>query len=432
MLPKYQGQSDALIRQQYAVVLAGIMFLGLCAQSRGQDTEDFEARVFAEGLDQPIALAIGPDGRTFVAQRGGLIRVIANGAVDEEPWAQLDVFEFAECGLSGIVLDPDFSDNGYLYAMACVSDHEQQIIRLTDTDGRGLQPVVLKGNLPTQGGIHNGGCVRIGGDGKLYFSIGDLDIPQNAQQVQTLSGKISRINLDGSIPADNPFVTPTGTKRAVFALGFRNPFRFCFSQDGRLITGDVGSMNEPRREEINIVEAAGNYGWPDAEGFQDANAAPGYTDPILAYSEEGAAISGIVSYHGGQFPEEFTGDLFHLDFVSQALFRVRLDGGHVVGHTKILGVSGGPVDLAVSNQGTLFYTELFTGRVMEVLHKQGEQLPAPSSDGSVIPTADVARAPGSPCGLDAGVAVLINLWLLQARLSNHRRGSRRAIGMASR
>src|SRR5690606_15598963 len=144
-----------------------------------------------------------------------------------------------------------------------------------------------------------------------------------------------------------------------------------FAPDGRLFVMDVGSNDAPRREEINLVAAGDNLGWPLFEGSHPDAAAAGYVQPIYEYVDKGSSIAGCVYYDGGQFPEEFQGNLFHLDYTSHGLFRVILDGDRVVDHLLLVRGEGGPVDLALMLDGSLAYCELFSGRIRQVRYIGG-------------------------------------------------------------
>lgn len=337
------------------------------ANAQSNATGDFAIEVYAEGLNQPIALAWAPDGRLFIAEREGTIRIVQDGILLDEPFAQPEVYPEGEGGLLGLALSPDFANNGHVFAFATVSEKEQRILRWTDANNVGQSETVIRGNLPTTGTVHNGGCIRFAPDGTLYFSIGDIGQPENSQQIQSLAGKISRITPDGSAPADNPFVTPTGAARVVFASGFRNPFRFCFDATGRLFVMDVGSSGDAQREEINLVRPGRNYGWPEVEGFSETATADGFENPALAYFEEGSSISGCVFYESDRFPAQYAGNLFHIDFVTQAIFRAVPSGDEIVTHEHFIDLENGPVDLALGHDGNLYYTELFSGRIMRVV-----------------------------------------------------------------
>jgi len=387
-------------RYAYIAVLAGLMTTTAFADEQVPDgftLREVIADGHAEGLAQPTTLAFAPDGRLFVAEREGAIRVIADGVLQTEPFAEIEVYTLGECGLLGLAIDPDFLRTRFIYVFATVSHQEQQIIRLRDENGVGVDPTIIRANLPTNGASHNGGCLRFGPDGRLYFAIGDTGQPELAQQMHTFAGKICRIEPSGEVPADNPFRTPTGAPRAVYALGFRNPFRFCFAPDGRLFAGDVGSSGDGRREELNLVAPGQNFGWPETEGFGPEEEDTGFTNPLLAYHEEGASIAGCAYYSAGAFPAAYHDGLFHLDFVSQRLYHVRLDGDEAAAHTFVAQLDGGPVDLIAGADGALYYAEIYSGRVMRLqfgADQAGDNPSAPSDD-------DAYGDRPSPCG--AGV-----------------------------
>lgn len=326
----------------------------------------FSVETVASGLRTPVSLAFAPDGRMFVAQHDGTVRVFGHGLEYSAPFAQIAVFEYSESGLSGMALDPDFAVNHFVYFFATISDHEQQIIRYTDVLGVGADPVVVRGSLPTVGANHNGGGLGFGPDGYLYFSVGDNETGVLAQEFTTLAGKISRISRDGAAPDDNPFTTATGVRRSIWALGFRNPFRFTFAPDGRMFVLDVGSEDPLRREEVNLVRAADNGGWPIVEGEFDADAHPNFLKPLYAYKDHGSAPSGICYYTGSQFPAEYRGSLFYLDFVSNRIFRITLSGDELVQHDEFFRGAGGLVDLIQGPDGCLYFCQYIRGRVQRI------------------------------------------------------------------
>ncbi|MFN0137949.1 MAG: PQQ-dependent sugar dehydrogenase [Phycisphaerae bacterium] len=377
---------------------------------------------FATGLKEPVAIEFAPDGRLFIAEVGGKVRVAsADGVVDPAPVASIEVFTANENGLLGLALDPDFATNGYIYVFATIDPKEQQILRMIDPAKRqseaDAQPFVLRDHLPTRGEFHSGGGLEIGPDKKLYFGIGDNLVRENSQDMNTLAGKISRINLDGTTPSDNPFKTASGSPRAVYALGLRNPFRFCFAPDGRLFAMDVGSDNEERREEINLIRPGDNCGWPLFEGKQSEPIDPAYVDPIFDYHDGGAAPVGCVFYTGDGLPEEYVGILFHLEFVLGRLYRTVLDGDTVINHTTLLESEGGPVDLTVGPDGALYYSELYTGEIKRLgppatsVAGNGVSEPSVDADSST----DEVVQPASLCGFGAWLSSLAVVGLAARR-----------------
>lgn len=386
---------------------ASALLLAACpiAAAQSESTSgDFTISTVAEGLELPTAIAAAPDGRLFVAEKNGRIRIIRDGVVQAPPFAEIEVFDALETGLLGLALDPDFAANRYVYAFASVSNEEQRILRFSDRDGVGAGPIVIKANLPC-GSEHAGGGLEFGPDGMLYFSIGDVGVGDDAQSPSTLAGKLCRVAPDGSVPRDNPLATPTGAPSAIYALGFRNPFRFCFAPDGRAFVMDVGSDNQRRREEINIVRAGDNCGWPLAEGPDPAAESLGFTNPAYAYFEEGSAITGALFYDSGQWPEPYRGSLFHLEFVLNRLYRLQLDGDRAVRHELFLQLEGGPTDLAQDVDGTILYCELYTGRVRRIRYvgPLPPALPAsaPPADSAVNGDAGDSRGDGGGSNEDS-------------------------------
>lgn len=359
-------------------VIAAAALLSPAIVAADWSADDFQIEGVAAGLEKPVALAVAPDGRIFVTEQAGRVRLIVPGSgLLADPFAELPVHEAQESGLLGIALDPDFAENGHVYVLATVTNDEQQIIRLTASGDVAVDPVVIRDQLPSAGSIHNGGGLKFGPDGRLYFTIGDNGQPGAAQDPFDLRGKLCRINIDGTTPTDNPFATPTGAPSAVFALGLRNPFRFTFAPDGRAFVLDVGSSGDQRREEINIAYAGDNFGWPAVEGFAANGAlAATYKDPAYAYSEQGSAVTGAVYYTGHQLPARVVGDLLHLEFVLNRLYRLELAGDTVVTHELLVEVSGGPTDLAQDTDGSLLYCAYFDGAVKRIRYV-GPEAPAP-------------------------------------------------------
>lgn len=359
--------------------------------------QEFALSTVVGGLERPVALAVAPDGRIFVSEQGGKLRIVENGLLLEQPFLELDVLDDGESGLIGVALDPEFSQNGYVYVFVTVDETEQQIIRYTDNNNQASAATVIRSGLPTNGRFHNGGAIAFGPDGKLFFTVGDTGEPSASQSLNTLAGKVCRINADGTVPNDNPFTTPTGAPSAIFALGFRNPFRMTIAPDGRVFVADVGSSGDQRREELNIVYAGENYGWPEVEGFGTSQQAEQFRDPVFAYSELGQAATGVVFYTGTAFPTRFHNNLFQLEWVLNRLFRLVLDGDALVSDELILEIEGGPVELIQDLDGSLLVTQYFSGTVGRVTYigePDDPNNPETGPDTDLLPT-----TPALPCGL---------------------------------
>lgn len=288
----------------------------------------FTETLFASGLVNPTAMAVAADGRVFVAEQGGTVRVVQNGVAQPAPFATLAVDSSGfETGLVGIAVDPNFAANGFVYVYYTVpgAPAHNRVSRFTasgNTAVPGSEFVVLELDPLVGGKTHNGGALQFGADGKLYVAVGDNGNGATAQSLTTRFGKILRINADGTIPADNPTtidglgIVPDGPTRAIWAAGLRNPFTFAFGDSGEMFINDVG---QGLFEEVNAGEAGANYGWPATEGSFDPVAFPDFTNPVYAYGHndphpfDGKAIIGGVVSDSTAFPAEYSGDYFFSD-----------------------------------------------------------------------------------------------------------------------
>src|SRR4051812_15908518 len=247
--------------------LAMVFASALCLSSASAATlpAGFMETQVAGGLNNPTAMAFAPDGRIFVCEQGGQLRVVKNNALLAAPFLTVTVDSAGERGLLGITFDPNFSTNGfvYIYYTATTPAVHNRVSRFTasrDTAVPGSEVVLLELNNLSGATNHNGGAIHFGPDGKLYIATGENANGANSQTLNNLLGKMLRINADGTIPHDNPFFsTATGNNRAIWALGLRNPYTFAFQPGtGRMFINDVG---QNLTEEINEGLAGSNYGW---------------------------------------------------------------------------------------------------------------------------------------------------------------------------
>lgn len=274
------------------------------------------------GLTAATALAVAPDGRVFVCEQTGSLRVIKGGRLLPGPFLTLAVDSQWERGLIGVALDPGFPRNGFVYVTYVAADPypHHRISRFTargDVAVPGSEKVLLRGDDQRKLGGHTpaghqGGALHFGRDGKLYVAIGEQTAREPAQRLNTFQGKLLRINPDGSIPEDNPFYRKaTGTYRAIWAIGLRNPFTFAVQPGtGRIFINDVG---DDKWEEVDEGFAGANYGWPESEGTTKD---PRFRGPIHTYpvaSIAGGAFCPEDASSG--FPREYQGKYFFMDFV---------------------------------------------------------------------------------------------------------------------
>ena len=316
-------------------------------------------------------MEIAPDGRIFVCEQGGSLRVIKNGVLLPAPFLTLSVDANGERGLLGIAFDPNFASNNFVYVYYTVSTtpRHNRISRFTangDVAVPGSETVILELNNLTPATNHNGGAIHFGPDGKLYAAVGENATRDNAQTLSNMLGKILRINSDGTIPSDNPFFnTATGNNRSIWALGLRNPFTFAFQPGtGRMFINDVG---ENTWEEINDGIAGSNYGWPNEEG---PGSNPTFRAPLFAYQHGigptvGCAIAGGAFYNPAtvRFPEIFVGKYFFADLCSGWIRVFDPASGTASGFAS--GIPQ-PVDLKVGADGSLYYLARGAGALFRV------------------------------------------------------------------
>ncbi len=361
------------------IALLAIAFLPSTRPAFGAATlpEGFTQSRVATGLEYPTAMAFAPDGRLFVAEQAGKLRVIEGGRLLDTPFVNLStkVDSSGERGLLGVAFDPAFSDNGYVYVYytkeaASSTPAHNRVVRFTASGDRavaGSEKLILRlNNLSDDALNHNGGAIHFGKDGKLYVAVGENADRDNSQSMGNLLGKMLRINKDGSIPTDNPFYNrATGKNRAIWALGLRNPYSFAVHPEtGRIFINDVG---EGAWEEINAGVAGANYGWPHHEGPESD---PRYKGPIYAYRQDttsGCAITGGAFYNpqSAQFPAGYVGDYFFADFCGGWIRHYDPETDTASRFARDVSF---PVDLQVSRGGGLYYLERGTGSVYRIGH----------------------------------------------------------------
>lgn len=229
----------------------------------------FVRTVVAEHLTGATTMAIAPDGRIFICEQTGTLRVVKNGKLLEKPFLTVKVDSSWERGLLGVAFDPAFDENHFLYAnyISLVPYPHHVISRFTangDVAIEGSEKILFEGDDQSKmpGKIkngHQGGAIHFGPDGKLYIAIGEQTSDKPAQEMNTLLGKMLRLNPDGTIPQDNPFyASATGKYRAIWCLGLRNPFCFAFQPGtGRMFINDVGGAKKRLMKEKPVRITAG-------------------------------------------------------------------------------------------------------------------------------------------------------------------------------
>ncbi|MEM2759638.1 MAG: PQQ-dependent sugar dehydrogenase [Nitrososphaerales archaeon] len=254
--------------------------------------------VIATGLRVPWAIDFATDGRMFVTERIGNVRVVVDGKLVDEPIFTKEVARVGEAGMLGLALDPDFENNHFIYVYYTYVDDNgnlwNRVVRLIEDVGKVYEEKILIDKIPGAA-IHDGGRIKFGPDGKLYVTTGDAAEPGLAQDLKSLAGKILRINADGSIPDDNPF-----SNSPIYSYGHRNPQGIAWHP----ITGEmyVTEHGPAGNDEINLIKPGLNYGWPIEQCV-----AKEFVGPLMCY-EVAIAPAGATFYSSNVLP--YRNDLF--------------------------------------------------------------------------------------------------------------------------
>ncbi len=315
----------------------------------------FQVETVVPDAEIPVALTAVDDGRIFYAELlTGAVRVIQDGVLLSEPFLTLDVATSFDVGgarglgLLGLAADPNFSENGFLYVMYTPTPNEIVVSRFEDVAGVGIDEVEI---LRQPGdGKHNGGRLVFLQDNTFLITRGDTGFKDFSQDPALVQGKILRINVDGSIPDDNPIADSP-----VYALGVRNSFGIAVHP----ITGEgFFSENGRNEDEINMLHAGGNYGWPICAG-NCISPDPQFTDPILNITPS-ICPTGMDFYSANTFPEQYRNDLFFTDCNTGQVQRIKLlpplYDKVVMLENFVPGQTMGTLDVKTGTDGMLYFT----------------------------------------------------------------------------
>jgi glucose/arabinose dehydrogenase len=410
-----------VLRRALASALS-LSFLVPAVASAATLPAGFTEAIFASGLSNPTAMQFAPDGRLFVCQQGGALRVVKDGVLLPAPFVSLTVDQNGERGLLGVAFHPNFTTTDpYVYVYYTVPGGpgvtvHNRVSRFTangDVALAGSEVPIIELDDLSGATNHNGGAIDFGPDGKLYIAVGDNANSAFAQSMSTRHGKMLRYDADGTIPADNPFyATASGENRAIWALGLRNPFTFALSAAQSVPVLMINDVGQGGWEEVNPGAAGANYGWPATEGDFDPATYPAFTRPRHAYANDSStcAITGGAFYSPANptFPAYYQNAYFFADFCGGWIRY--LDPTLVqtfplmpaVARTFATGISG-PVDLKVGSDGALYYLARGHGRIYRVTYTGQEPGPSPLGPAGVGPESQGgAAAPGR--GVTGGTA----------------------------
>ncbi len=284
----------------------------------------------AENLSIPWSIDWLPDGTILFTERIGNLRAIQDGIV-QEPLLSLGV-SGEEGGMLGVAVDPEFEKNNFIYLYYTYNEFpstSNKLVRYQMNDGMVAEDKVLMDGIPG-GPYHDGGRIQFGPDGKLYITTGDAGNPDFSQDLNSVAGKILRINSDGTIPDDNPW-----KDSPVYSIGHRNPQGIDWDEAGNLVATEHGpsGWRGVAHDEINVITPGTNYGWPDVIGDESMD---GLQNPILHTGEDTWAPSGAEFYDGEKIPQ-WSGKYFVATLRGSHLHMIDFDlqNNIVISHEKL-------------------------------------------------------------------------------------------------
>ena len=337
------------------------------------DQQSFRVETVAANLQVPWSIVWASDGRMFFTERPGRVRVYARGQLLAAPlFVVPDVEPSGESGLMSMALHPQFESNHFLYLAYAYKLESQQVrvVRYRETSSGLVDSKVIIEDIPAAR-FHAGCRLGFGPDGKLYITTGDATERGLAQRLDSLAGKTLRLNDDGSIPSDNPFVGQQNARPEIWSYGHRNAQGLAWQPATNLMFqtehGPSGFDGPGGGDEVNIVERGKNYGWPLIHHIQTKE---GMESPLLEYTPACAPGSAMF-YRGSSFPQ-FRNNFFFGCLRGERIIRVVLDGRRVVSQEDLLSGKYGRIrDVAEGPGGAIYFS---------TSNRDGRGSPAPDDD----------------------------------------------------
>jgi len=298
-------------------------------------------QILATNLEKPWAIDFADD-KIFVTEKVGRVRVIESGVLLDDPLATLRVANVFGGGLLGIVVHPAFDSNHFIYVYYTYEKDGtfwNKILRITESNNKLDAAKTIFDNIPGSA-YNNGGIIKFGPDGKLYVGTGSVsESSHGSQDIQSLEGKILRLNDDGTIPDDNPF-----SGSPVFSFGHMNPKGLSWDNRENLFVTEMGPS---KNDEINLVRSGGNYGWPE----QECSGNEEFIDPIICY-DPAIEPGGIVFYYGDKI--KLDNPLVLATLRASHIFNLEIDDEEVKSQTSILSGLGRIRDVAIGPDDHLY------------------------------------------------------------------------------
>lgn len=365
-----------MMREAMKLLLLSCVLLGAAVQGA---RAEYRVETIAEGLEHPWSLAFLPDGRMLVTERPGRLRVIENGALRAEPVAGVPpVLASGQSGLLEVVPARDFADSGVLFLSFVHGDKKANHTRIVRArfDGRQLRDVqpIFTSQPAKSGDVHAGGRMLWLPDGTLVSSVGDgFFFREEAQKLDSHMGTVIRINADGSVPRDNPFVGRAGALPEIYSYGHRHIQGMVYDAErSRLYAHEHGPRGG---DELNVIVAGRNYGWPLISYGRDYGRSlitpftrmTGMEQPLLQWTPS-IAPSGMTLYDGDLFPA-WRGHLFVSALAEESLRRVALAEGEPGQQQILLSDRGERMrDVRTGPDGALYaLTDEEQGRLLRIV-----------------------------------------------------------------
>jgi glucose/arabinose dehydrogenase len=371
LLRKGRGVKSAVVRRLSFLFVLAALLAPPAVHGATYSVPGFSDTAIAVGINQPTNFAWTPDGRMLILEKPGRVRIVVGGVL--QATAALDISASVqsgnEMGMLGVCLDSGFATNGFVYIYYTTLVPNNRISRFVMTGNAisAASEVVIRDGIDATNGNHNGGQILIGPDGKLWAAPGDSGTGGAKSQdlsPGSFNGKVLRMELDGSPAAGNPFLGDATKEPRIYAYGFRNPFRFTFRpSNNALFVADVGQSS---REEIDVVTAGGNYGWPSAEGFLGGCA--GCIPPVFDYDRTvGQSIIGGVFVTGSLYPS-IQGAYIFGDYTSSWIRFLLFDSNNAVfGTLQPLATNAeGPTTFGMGPDGAIYYAAINSGKVYRI------------------------------------------------------------------
>jgi aldose sugar dehydrogenase len=325
--------------------------------ANGASQTKFRVETVASNLEVPWAFAFLPNGNLLFTERPGRVRLIENDKLREAPvYIVPDVEPSGESGLMDVSLHPNFTSNNFVYlAYAYNSDGKKvRVVRYKFDGNTFTEPKTIIENIDAAQ-YHAGTRARFGPDGKLYITTGDATDRGLAQEMNSINGKTLRLNDDGTIPPDNPFVNQPNVRPEIWSVGHRNAQGLAWTADGAMFQtehGPSGFDGAGGGDEVNYVEKGKNYGWAEISHTETKE---GLISPLLEYTPAIAPASALI-YRGKAFPQ-FKGNLFFGNLRGENIIRVTLNGIKVTGQERLLENKFGRIrEVAESPEGYIYFS----------------------------------------------------------------------------